>query len=122
MDLEEFKKQFITEAKEKLSEADECLDKLQKGYDNNTLVDLKRSFHTLKGNSAAMGFQKYFELAKAGNDLAQRAIDKEVELDGNVVSLLKKCKEELNKGLQFIEEGNPESLTADDLVHKIQKV
>lgn len=121
MDMEEFKNQFITEAKEKLQEAENSLEQLQEGYDEETLKSLKRSFHTLKGNSGAMGYQKYYELSKACNDLAQKAIDKETELNEDTMSLFGEGKDKLLYALDFISNDDPENFEDDGLIEKIKQ-
>lgn len=121
MDMEEFKKQFVLEAKEKLNEAEGYINQLQNGYDSETLTNLKRSFHTLKGNSAAMGYQKYFALSKGCNDLVQKAIDQEIQLDNKTMSLFKNGKDKLLYALDYIENNNPEDFEDDGLIDKLQE-
>ncbi|MGM5482517.1 MAG: Hpt domain-containing protein [Nanobdellota archaeon] len=118
--MSEFKQQFVKEAKENLLSAKNCLNKLQESKNNETLTDLKRSFHTLKGNSAAMGYNKFFELSKACNDLVQRVLDDEVKTNDPLLLLLSRSKDKLLYALDYIDNDKPEEFDDDGLIDEIK--
>ncbi len=121
MDMSGFKDQFVKEAKEQLSLLDDTLYKLEKNYDDALIVDVKRCFHTLKGNSAAMGYQNFFELSKALNDLANEFIEKEKAWDRNCLLLFKDGKDKLLYALEYIENDKTEEIDFEGLTEKIKE-
>lgn len=122
MDMKEFKEEFIKEAKEHLTSVEEGLKKLGTEYNKDLLVEIKRGFHTLKGNAGAMGYQKFFDLSKALNDLTQKMIDDEAELKEEEISLLKDGKDKLLYALDYINNEEPDNFDDGGMVDKIRKM
>lgn len=102
MDMSEFKDQFIEEARSQIDFIDEVLGILKGEISEDNLTNLKRGFHTLKGNAATMGYEKYFRLAKAFNDLAECLIEKKFDFNEEVFSLFYDGKDKLLYALDFI--------------------
>ena len=121
MDMGEFKEEFVKEVKENLDNVENNLEKLQEGYNKDLLVEVKRGFHTLKGNSAAMGYQKFFELSKSLNDLTQKMMDDEGLFHNETLSLLKDGKDKLLYGLDYIINDEPENFEEGEVIEKINK-
>lgn len=121
MDMSEFKNEFVKEVKEHLNSVEGNIEKLQEGYSKDLLTEIKRGFHTLKGNSAAMGYQKFFELSKALNDLTQKMMDDEGQFHDENVSLLKDGKDKLLYGLDYIINDEPENFEEGEVIEKINK-
>ncbi|MFW6383287.1 MAG: Hpt domain-containing protein [Nanoarchaeota archaeon] len=122
MDMSEFKEEFVKEVKEHLSKIENDLETLKDGYNKELLVEVKRGFHTLKGNSAAMGYQNFFELSKALNDLTQKIMDDEGLFKEDNLSLLMDGRDKLLYGLDYIINDEPENFDGKEIVEKITKM
>ena len=69
-DMSAYKDEFISEARDHLDTLNDGLLVLEKNPEaEDTINKLFRAFHTLKGNSATMGYMKFSELAHALEDL-----------------------------------------------------
>jgi len=80
---------FIAEAEERLASMEECLVALEvRPHDSELLGELFRAAHTLKGNSASLGFTAVADLLHVLEDLLDRVRHGAVALDRRLVTLL----------------------------------
>lgn len=120
MDMSEFKDQFIEEARSQIDFIDESLGQLKSEISQERLTNLKRGFHTLKGNAATMGYEKYFRLAKAFNDLAECLIEKKFDFNDEVFTLFYDGKDKLLYALDFIVNDKAEEFD-DSLTNQVNQ-
>jgi len=85
----EFRDVFIEESEEMVSELSELTtDWLQNPENESVLRDIRRHFHTFKGNGRAVGANVLGELGWAAQDLLDRSLDGELDADESVQSLV----------------------------------
>ncbi|MFP4402857.1 MAG: Hpt domain-containing protein [Nanoarchaeota archaeon] len=122
MNMDEFKELFIEEAKKSITEIENNLILLKENYDENVMLNLKRQFHTLKGNSASMGYDNFFELSKSLNDLSCQVIDKKLEFNLELLTLFDSAKNVLLDALDEIKNDNLTNFNDNGLTKKIQNM
>ena len=117
MDTSEYKNEFISEARDHMDTLNEGLLVLEKdASDMDNINRIFRAFHTLKGNSAAMGFMKFSELAHSLEDVLSKVRDKELEVKQEVMDLLFDGCDQLEQGLDEINNDNPENMDVEGTI------
>ncbi|MGM5484693.1 MAG: chemotaxis protein CheW [Nanobdellota archaeon] len=123
MDMSEYKKEFISEAREHLDNINEGLLVLEKdSSDQDNIHKLFRGFHTLKGNSATMGFMKFSELAHSLEDVLSKIRDKELKPASDVLDKIFEGCDVLESGLEEIENGKSENLDAEGIISDLKEL
>ncbi len=123
MSGEQYKEQFISEAKDHINSINDDLLAFEKdNSDEEVINNLFRSFHTLKGNSSTMGFIKFSETAHHLEDLLDNLRNKKIKADSDVVDILFKGVDCLEEGLAFISEGRSEEIDDSSLLDKIKEI
>ena len=103
---------FIEEATEEIAKIHEFLPRWQSNRgDVETLRDLRRSFHTLKGSGRLVGAMRIGEFAWAFENMLNRVIDGTVEPDNAMFDLLDQAREALSELVGEFREGA--AVTAD---------
>ena len=88
-ELNELKELFFSEAYEILQTIDQEVLNLEKGQNRGTtLKTIQRNFHTLKGNSRALGFTSLNNLTHKSEDLIKMIQDTSREVDRELIDLL----------------------------------
>jgi len=86
----EFREVFIEESVDIAAELENLLeDWLQNPVPGSTLQDIRRHFHTFKGNGRAVGANTLGELGWAAQDMLDRVIDGELVIDDKLQTLVK---------------------------------
>jgi len=86
---EEFRDVFIEESEEMVAELGKLTtDWLQDPQNNDVLRDIRRHFHTFKGNGRAIGANILGELGWAAQDMLDRSLDGELEPGQGVQTLV----------------------------------
>src|SRR3989344_6105151 len=107
MDTSQYKDEFVSEARDHLDTLNEGLLVLEKNQqDMDTINKLFRAFHTLKGNSATMGYMKFSELAHALEDILSRIRDKKLNAEKKIMDLIFEGCDILQSGLEKISSDN----------------
>ncbi|MFP4567875.1 MAG: Hpt domain-containing protein, partial [Candidatus Woesearchaeota archaeon] len=123
MDMTEYKKEFISEARDHADFLNEGLLTLEHTpEDEDNINKLFRSFHTLKGNAAAMGFMKFSELAHSLEDLLTKVRDKEIPVSKELIDVLLEGVDFLEQGLTLIDEDNSEALEPESAMNSVKKL
>jgi len=103
---------FIEEATEEIAKIGEFLPAWQSNRgDTDTLRDLRRSFHTLKGSGRLVGAVRIGEFAWAFENMLNRVIDNTVEPSNAMFDLLDQAAEALPELVAEFRSGEP--VTAD---------
>jgi chemotaxis protein histidine kinase CheA len=121
MDMTEFKETFIKESKNNINYIDNYLNILKNNYDIETMNNLKREFHTLKGNSATMKYNKFFEISKSLNDLSCLIIDEKLSFNEELLLIFNEGKKILLNALECIEKEDSENFNDYGIINKINK-
>lgn len=122
MDISEYKDEFISEARDHLDILNDALLILEKDPDDMENINrIFRSFHTLKGNAAAMEFMRFSELAHALEDVMSKIRDKELEVSKNTMDMIFDGCDTLEQGLEDISNDKPENISIDGLISELKE-
>lgn len=122
MDVSDYKDEFISEARDHLDMLNENLLGLEKEPEDEDYINkIFRSFHTLKGNAALMGYKKFSELAHSLEDLLSLIRDKKLIVKQNIMDVLLEGCDLLEGGLSSIETGD-EQLEPESLISEVKSL
>ena len=123
VDMSAYKQEFLNETRDHLDSLNECLLVLEKSpEDTENLNKLFRSFHTLKGNSAAMGYSNYSELAHKLEDLLDKVRNGKLTPDQKIIDILFEGCDILEEGLGMIEESNSDNIEISSVVESVESL
>ncbi|MBN1502883.1 chemotaxis protein CheA [Candidatus Woesearchaeota archaeon] len=123
MDISKYRDEFVSEARDHLDELNDLLLVLEKDHNSTESInEIFRAFHTLKGNSAAMGFHKFSELAHALEDIMAQIRDKHLEVATNVIDLILEGCDMLEIGLEQISSDNEERISPEELIGELKQL
>jgi len=119
--MDEYMEIYAAEAKELLDEMNDSLLKLEKNMEDTDLINsIFRDAHTIKGNSAAMGFKSMEKLTHGMENILQDIRDGKAEVDGKIMELLFVCHDFLESNLcTIMETGNEEEMKIDEILGKM---
>ena len=115
---------YLAEAKELLDEMNSSLLELEKNTEDADLINsIFRTAHTIKGNSAAMGFKSMEKLTHGMENILQDLREGKAEVNGKIMELLFVCHDFLENNLIVImETGNEEEVSIDEILGKLHAV
>lgn len=117
MNMNEYLNLFLEESREHLQNINEGLLKLEQNpQDEETLNEIFRSAHTLKGMAATMGYENIAELTHKMENLLSKLREFEVEFTSEIGDLFFKCVDSLDLMVEKIASGNNEDHDISDLV------
>ncbi|MBN1157082.1 chemotaxis protein CheA [Candidatus Woesearchaeota archaeon] len=118
-----YKQEFLSEARENLEKLNENLLAIEKDYSNAENINaVFRAFHTLKGNSAAMGYMTFSELAHTLEDVLALIKEKKIKVTKNIMDELFEGCDIIEEGLEQIENDNSESIDAEGFISRLKKL
>ena len=98
---------FVEEAREEIAVIDECFPKWrEEPSDEESLIRFRRSFHTLKGSGRLVGASDIGELAWSVENLLNRVIEKTIEPDERIFSLVDEVRRYLPVVVDAQEQGH----------------
>ncbi|MFW5746792.1 MAG: chemotaxis protein CheA [Nanoarchaeota archaeon] len=113
---------FISEAQDYVDSLNNDLLDLEGDSDNKEVVDkLFRSFHTLKGNAATMGFEEFSNLAHALEDLLDAVRNKKIAANGDLVDVLLEGADVLRDGLDSIKDTHEDVVDSSVIMPKVKQ-
>lgn len=122
MNMNQYKQEFLNEAKEHLDSLNDGLIVLEKEPgDAENINKLFRAFHTLKGNAGAMGYAKFAELAHVLEDLLSRIREGKIEISKDIMDLIFEGCDTLESGLDAINKDIPEEFSAEGIISEVEK-
>jgi len=95
---------FLDEAKENLKVLSDDILEFEDTRDEDTLDDLFRAAHTIKGSAAGMGLDDISDLAHSIEDIFDLMKKKEIEMDGKLIDLLLQSIDALGEMVEEVEE------------------
>lgn len=116
MDMSKYTDIFIEETREHLQKLNELILLMEGNHDAGLLDGIFRSAHTLKGMAATMGYNNMAELTHKMENLLQSLKSGEYKVSPEIVDVLFKCLDQLEKIIEDIASGgkgdiqNPEIL------------
>ena len=122
--MNEYLEMYMAEAKELLDEMNEALLLLEKNMDDKSLVNsIFRAAHTIKGNSASMGFKRLESLTHGMEDLLQDIREGKLEADAKIMELLFVCHDFLENGLcTIMQTGSEEAMNIDGVLGRLHLI
>ncbi len=122
-DMSKYLDVYLSEAEEHLENLNSSLLKLEDQPNNKELINsLFRSAHTIKGDSAAMGFQKISKLAHSIEDVLGLFKDQKLIANKRVIDLLFKSFDALEFMIKEVGKGKKESFDIDPLIEKLKLI
>lgn len=120
-DIEQFLPIFITEAHDHLALIEESMSALESGnFDKETIDQLFRSAHTLKGGAGMYNLDRLVNVAHEAETLLDKLRNGEMAVDDAVVALLFEAQDWLGLLVQAIESGDhPDADEEKALVNRI---
>ncbi|MGM5480830.1 MAG: chemotaxis protein CheW [Nanobdellota archaeon] len=120
MDLSKYKKEFVMEVREHLDSLNQNLLDLEDApQDEDTINNIFRSFHTLKGNAATMGYTKFSDLAHSLENVLSKIRDGEFKVTQNVMNSLFEGCDVMEDGLEKIENDTPDDIHVENLINEL---
>ncbi len=123
MTQNQYKEQFISESKDHIESINRSLLEFEKDTSNKEVIDnLFRSFHTLKGNSSTMEFNKFAEIAHHLEDLLDRIRNDRISAGSEIVEILFKGADCLENSLCLVAEDRPEDIDDNGIIEEIKRI
>jgi len=101
--------EFVVEAGELLGVAEEDILELEVGSDKETVNRIFRAFHTVKGNAAMLGLDRFSALAHYAEDALTRVRSGTLDADKVLVDLMLKVLDALKHMLEDLRAGEPDT-------------
>jgi len=120
MDTSEYLPMFLAECREHLQELNIAVVKLEETPDDrDTLDEIFRAAHSLKGMSATMGFDGVARLTHQMEDVFELLRQRNSSLPAAVVDVLLECLDALEAAIDAIDAAGAESINPDPLISRL---
>ncbi|WP_055071344.1 chemotaxis protein CheA [Clostridium massiliamazoniense] len=120
MDTTQYMSMFLEESKDNLQMLNDCLLDLEKEPENiEKIGEIFRVAHTMKGMAATMGFNHIAELTHKMEDVLSKFRDGEIYVTAEVVTVLFKCLDGLERMVDNVENSIEEN--SDVNINEIMK-
>jgi two-component system chemotaxis sensor kinase CheA len=114
---------FLEESMENLQTLNEALLELEQGPENiDKLNEIFRVAHTIKGMAATMGFSQMAELTHKMEDVLSKFREGKIKVTENVVTVLFRCLDTLEKMVNNISEGISEKISIEDIIEDLHSI
>lgn len=123
MDTSQYMTMFLEESMENLQTLNESLLELEKNpNDVDTLNQIFRVAHTIKGMAATMGFNNIAELTHKMEDVLSEFRDGTVKVTQVVVTVLFDCLDTLEKMIDRVEDGSEKNIDIKEIIEKLESI
>ncbi len=123
MDTAEYLPMFLAEAREHLQELNLAVVRVEETPDDRETVDeIFRAAHSLKGMSATMGFEAMADLTHHMEDVFEILRQRRGGLDHDAIGVLLECIDALSGAVEAIESDGAERLDAAALVPRLESL
>lgn len=120
-DMEEYRDLYVTESRENLDTISQALLTLEECEDRETIDEIFRAAHTIKGASASMGYMKLEKLCHSMEDVFDLIRNGKLKATSSLIDLLLACTDQIDDMLGAIEGGGDDNGTnVDDLVSSLE--
>jgi two-component system chemotaxis sensor kinase CheA len=121
MDMSQYLDMFLEESTENLQNLNEGILKLEKNpQDKETINSIFRVAHTLKGMAGSMGFSDISELTHKMENVLDKFRNDELQVTTNVITILFKCLDTLERMVNNIQEGNDEKVEIEGIMNELK--
>lgn len=122
MDTSQYLSMFLEESRENLRTLNDSLLELEKNVDDlDKIAEIFRVAHTIKGMAATMGFSDISDLTHKMEDVLAKFRDGKLKITQDVVSVLFKCLDMLEKMVDNVEDGEDEDFEIDQMIKLLEK-
>ncbi len=123
MDTSEYMPMFLAESREHLQELNIAVVRLEEDpSDRETIDEIFRIAHSLKGMSATMGFAAVAELTHHMEDVFELLRQRSGKLELDAVNTVLACLDALSEAIDSIEESGTENLDPKPLIDQLLKL
>ncbi|MBN1595028.1 chemotaxis protein CheA, partial [candidate division FCPU426 bacterium] len=123
MDTIEYKDLFISESLEHLDRLNQALLSLEKNTaDRNSLNEIFRTSHTLKGMAATMGFDQITELTHQMENVLDKLRTSQQDINSEIVDVLFECLDTLGLLIEEISSAEAQHIDISALTAKLAKL
>lgn len=119
MDVSQYLEIFIDETSEHLQNLSDCIMVLEKEPDNkDTINEIFRAAHSLKGMAGTMGFKRMQHLTHDMENVFQEVRSDKISVNSRMIDLLFECLDALDKYLENVKETSNEGTEDNEAIIK----
>ena len=119
MDVSQYLEIFLDESSEHLQTLSDCIMSLEKEPENkDTINEVFRAAHSLKGMAGTMGFKRMQHLTHDMENVFQEVRSDHIKVDSNMIDLLFECLDALDAYLENIKESSDEGTEDNEIIIK----
>ena len=119
MDVSQYLEIFIDETNEHLQNLGDCIMTLEKEPDNSdTINEVFRAAHSLKGMAGTMGFKRMQRLTHDMEDVFQEVRSDKIKVNSQMIDILFECLDALDKYLECVRETSEEGTDDNEAIIK----
>ena len=119
MDVSQYLEIFLDESSEHLQTLSDCIMSLEKEPENkDTINEVFRAAHSLKGMAGTMGFKRMQHLTHDMENVFQEVRSDHIKVDSNMIYLLFECLDALDAYLENIKSSSDEGTEDNELIIK----
>ncbi len=119
MDVSQYLEIFIDESSEHLQSLSDCIMTLEKEPDNkDTINEVFRAAHSLKGMAGTMGFKRMQHLTHDMENVFQEVRSDKICVDSAMIDLLFKCLDALDQYLENVKGSSDEGTEDNEMIIK----
>ncbi len=119
MDVSQYLEIFIDETNEHLQTLSDCIMVLEKEPDNkDTINEVFRAAHSLKGMAGTMGFKRMQHLTHDMENVFQEVRSDKIQVNSAMIDLLFKCLDAIEAYLNNVKESSDEGTEDNELIIK----
>ncbi len=117
MDVSQYLEIFIDETSEHLQNLSDCIMELEKEPENmNTINEIFRAAHSLKGMAGTMGFKRMQHLTHDMENVFQEVRSERLKVNSSMIDLLFQCLDAIEGYLNNIKESSDEGTEDNELI------
>ena len=121
VDVSEYKREFLQEAREYIDVMNQKFIKLEKG-DLSAIDELFRVAHTLKGMAGFMGYRNLELLCHRLESAMGKIRDRSLKVDEGIIDILLKAVDKIEEIIDKIESEDNDDVDIDDIVSNLDRI
>lgn len=113
---------FLEESSEQIEKIEEGILRLEQGEDEETIKEIFRMAHSLKGSSSTMGFMNMSEFTHDVENLLDKIKTKAVPVSGEIIALLFESLDKIKEIKDNIAQAQNDEVDTDELREKLAAI
>ena len=119
MDVSQYLEIFIDESSEHIQTLSDCIMTLEQEPENkDTINEIFRAAHSLKGMAGTMGFKRMQHLTHDMENVFQEVRSDKIKVDSSMIDLLFKCLDAIDSYVENIKETSDEGTEDNEVIIK----